>query len=332
MARFSTLLSGLALPVLLSLTACDDGTGKTSADFTESDALGPTPRGEPATYPIVLAHGFDASPTNRWGFYRVAEALEADGHEVYVAIVPPYDSPEVRAVALADVVDGALADGHEKVNVIAHSMGGLDARHMISQLGYGDVVASLTTISSPHRGSKVADTMLKVLDGVHADDDLVDGLASAWGVTFNDLAEDSHVRAALEGISEGRSGSFNEENPDDANVHYQSWAGVSSAFGIKNPRDKNACEGQVLGNGRKADKMNATLLPMAAIVGGFKLTPNDGMVSVESAKWGDFRGCIPADHLDEVGQMRHDEPDGRTKFDHVRFYRNVAFELADMGF
>ena len=45
----------------------------------------------------------------------MAEALEADGHEVYVAIVPPYDSPEVRAVALAEVVDAALC-----VSVGAH--------------------------------------------------------------------------------------------------------------------------------------------------------------------------------------------------------------------
>jgi triacylglycerol lipase len=45
-----------------------------------------------------------------------------------------------------------------------------------------------------------------------------------------------------------------------------------------------------------------------------------------------FRGCIPADHLDEVGQPRRDVPDVRTGFDHLRFYRNVAYELASRGF
>ncbi len=321
----------------LGAVGCDAGdetdVETQTSDVREADPLGPKPAGDPTRHPVVLAHGFDASPTNRWGFWRVAEALRADGHVVIEAIVPPYDAPEVRAGHLADQIDAVLDGGAEKVNLVAHSMGGLDARHVVSTLGYGDVVASVTTISTPHHGSRVADTMLDVMDGLHVDDDLVDGLASAWGIRFSELADDSHVRAALLGISERRSPGFGEENPDDPRVHYQSWAGVSSVGGIKNPKDRGACEGTRLGDGRKADRMNATLVPMAAVVArGWHLVPNDGMVSVESAKWGAFRGCIPADHLDEVGQTKHDERDERTGFDHVRFYRNLAFELASFGF
>src|SRR5687768_13586687 len=102
------------------------------------------PHGDASRYPVVLAHGFDASPTNRWGFYGVAEALRADGHLVFVATVPPYDSPAVRARHLARAVDAARASARSaKVNLVAHSMGGLDARELISALGYGDRVASL---------------------------------------------------------------------------------------------------------------------------------------------------------------------------------------------
>ena len=36
--------------------------------------------------------------------------------------------------------------------------------------------------------------------------------------------------------------------------------------------------------------------------------PNDGLVTVTSATWGTFLGCIPADHLDEVGQLLGDAP------------------------
>lgn len=337
----------LALLSISAASGCDADPAPTteteSSDLRDADPLGPEPAGEPTRHPIVLAHGFDASPTNRWGFYRVADALRADGHVVVEAIVPPYDAPEVRAEHLADQIDAVLDGGAEKVNVIAHSMGGLDARHVVAPrsledgapggLGYGDVVASITTISSPHRGSPVADTMLDVMDGLHVDDDLVDALASAWGIRFNDLADDSHVRAALLGISERRSPGFAAENPDDPRVHYQSWAGVSSVLGVRNPKDRDACEDEALGDFRKADRMNATLAPMAAITArGLQLVPNDGMVSVESAKHGEFRGCIPADHLDEVGQTKHDRRDGRTGFDHVRFYRNLAFELAAKGF
>jgi triacylglycerol lipase len=210
MPRFKMCIGTLTLPVLLSLlAACDDGTSKTSADFKESEALGPDPSGAPTRYPIVLA--------------------------------------------------------------------------------------------------------------------------SAWGLRFNELAGDSHVRAALDGLSEARAVSFNAENLDDPSVVYQSWAGVSSVAGLPNSRDKVACEGKILGGGRKADAMNPLLALMAATVAGPDLIPNDGLVAVESAKWGRFRGCLPADHLDEVGQIRHDRPDIRTKFDHVRFYRNVAFELAELG-
>ena len=64
---------------------------------------------------------------------------------------------------------------------------------------------------------------------------------------------------------------------------------------------------------------------------GWHLYPNDGMVRVESAKWGTFHGCIPADHLDEVGYEK-EGPDPRTGFDHLAFYRDVAAGLRARGF
>lgn len=51
-------------------------------------------------------------------------------------------------------------------------------------------------------------------------------------------------------------------------------------------------------------------------------------MTVTSARWGRFRGCIPADHLDEVGQVSNDRSDNRTGFDHLRFFRDLAYELA----
>ena len=74
--------------------------------------------------------------------------------------------------------------------------------------------------------------------------------------------------------------------------------------------------------------MNLTLLPGAAVIAGLGLTPSDGMATVESAIWGDFKGCIPADHLDEVGQIKNDEIDPYTGFDHIAFYRTLAYQLA----
>ncbi|MEZ4472796.1 MAG: triacylglycerol lipase [bacterium] len=292
--------------------------------------LGPEPGGQPTKYPVVLAHGFDASPSNRWGFYQLVEALEADGHTVIVAEVPPYQGVRQRAAYLARFLDEAL-ESHDKVNILAHSMGGLDSRYVVSALGYGDRVASVTTISTPHHGSGVADVLLGVLPGVT--DDLVNALAALWGRTYSEVSDDADLRQALVDISEDATPAFNAEVPDVEGVFYQSWAGVSSVFGILNPKDVGACEGKLLRHPGTADKMDATLVPMAGFVAhGTKLLPNDGMVTVESAKWGLFRGCIPADHLDEVGQVKDDGADPHTGFDHVRFYRGVVFDLAARGF
>ena len=130
-----------------------------------------------ARYPIVLHHGFNASQTNSWSFYKVKEALEADGHDVTTSEVEPFNGVPVRAQTLAAIVDNvrtkfcqklgyatsADLEGCErtmKVNIIAHSMGGLDARYLAATLGYAPKIASITTLSTPHGGSNIADVGL----------------------------------------------------------------------------------------------------------------------------------------------------------------------------
>lgn len=310
-------------------------------------AQGPEPSGKAAKHAIVLAHGFmgtdsqDPSVTNIWAFYRVAEALRRDGHVVHEARVQPFNSPQIRAGELAKHVDQALAEckaktgcDATKVNIIAHSMGGLDSRVLVSKLGYGDRVASLTTISTPHRGSFIADVGTNLVERDKANDAL-GKLFKAFGRTFttDDLANDTNVRAALSALSEKASPAFNAENPDDRRVFYQSWAGVSNVLAIPNPKDYDACEGQIQTFRRRRDGMDALLSPVAAVVAhGTDLLPNDGMSTVASAKHGTFRGCIPADHFDEVGQIKDEARNSRTGFDHVRFYRNVSYDLAKRGF
>ena len=343
----SMLTSLVAVSSLLSLVAVAGCAAEEPADessdeaLTQAPPLGPEPAGPKLKHPVVLAHGFDGSPTNRWGFNGVAEALRADGHPiVHVAAVPPYDGSRVRAQALAQHVDQAIAECKRargcdatKVNVIAHSMGGIDSRILVSELGYGDKVASLTTISTPHHGSAIADVLLKVMPG--SADDAVNSLAKCWAKTFttDELASQTHLRDALASIAEKNAEQFNRTHPNDARVYYQSWAGVSNVLGIPNWKDDGACDGKFVNYRGRRDVMDATLAAGAGIVAhGTEIRPNDGMVTVESAKWGEFQGCIPADHLDEVGQPGDVGPNRRTGFDHLRFYRNVAFGLARKGF
>ncbi|MCX5745477.1 MAG: alpha/beta fold hydrolase [Proteobacteria bacterium] len=143
---------------------CDQFCLKPDPDC-QSAPLGGDPQGVATRYPIVLVHGFMGSRTSPlWSFYKLADTLRADGHVVIEADLPPFDSSANRARILATQIDAAIA-GYGKVNIIAHSQGGLDARYLISSLGYGDRVATLTTISSPHQGTAIADKALGLLPG-----------------------------------------------------------------------------------------------------------------------------------------------------------------------
>ncbi|EHK99927.1 putative Lipase 2 [Glarea lozoyensis 74030] len=119
--------------------------------------------------PIVLAHGLLGFDELRLGgrYFRgvqywrgITDALRANGIEVIIASVPPSSSIEERAAKLCKDIE-EKADG-KSVNIIAHSMGGLDSRYMISRLRPDNVnVLSLTTIASPHRGSYFADFLIE---------------------------------------------------------------------------------------------------------------------------------------------------------------------------
>jgi triacylglycerol lipase len=117
-------------------------------------------RGARVRYPVVLAHGLlgfgsiGVGPIKQDYFRGVADHLRRLGVIVYHPSVPLVGSVAERAEALAAAVR-QLPEA--RVNIIAHSMGGLDARYAISRLGLAARVASLTTVGTPHHGTPVAD-------------------------------------------------------------------------------------------------------------------------------------------------------------------------------
>lgn len=290
--------------------------------------IGPDPEGGAARYPLVLVHGF---MDEGGAFVGLEPVLRADGHRVERASLPPIAPVAVRAEALAAQVDAILAMyGTDKVNLIGHSMGGLDSRYLVHHLGYADRVASVTTIATPHRGSRVADT---VLGFTNASSDWVDWLmdrvvdAVEYGF---EGGEDEDLIGALEDLSTMGAADFNATTPDAAGVLYQSWAGVSSPI-ARWPDGVEAQCGDVLAQdpyflGFGNDRMGASLIPLSAVEGGI----NDGVVSVNSASWGRMRGCVPADHLDQVKEQGG--PLWITGYDAGRFLRTIAFGLAKQGY
>jgi len=175
------------------------------------------------TLPIVLAHGIarfdiltlilrqklgitESVVEDRFEYFKgIKTFLESNGFTVFHPNQPFSGSVELRAQHLAARVQEALKETKApKVHIIAHSMGGLDARHMIVDNGMADRVGTLATIGTPHRGSQVADKLaepggallLQMLDKVF-DVDGVNDLTSSKCEAFNRRAEDAEARNAV---------------------------------------------------------------------------------------------------------------------------------------
>lgn len=102
-------------------------------------------------YPIVLAHGVVLKDVGRFkAFGKIEDVLKKQGYAVFNADHDGLGSIENNAAQLKRFIEKILSQtGAERVNVIAHSKGGLDTLYMIDRLGMADQIASLTFISPP---------------------------------------------------------------------------------------------------------------------------------------------------------------------------------------
>ena len=166
----------------------------------------------PLGAPIVLVHGiFGFGQLKLAGvgvadyFRLIPAALRAEGH-----VVPETPSLNMagniaeRAADLKQYLDNCPEVAGRKVQLVAHSMGGLDARFMISKLDMADRILSLTTIGTPHRGSPIAD-----LVGAPAPPGIEQVVQSA-GIDINGIADLTTTACAR----------FNQEVIDSPRVRY----------------------------------------------------------------------------------------------------------------
>lgn len=346
--------------VSLLAAACSDSLGDASSTDDSNDALtlgvdklGAEPTGRPTRYPIVLVSGILTTPKGGTGFIGngVQAALQKDGHKVYVPKVPVFDSTEVRAQALAQAIGQILSETKaDKINLIGHSSGGTDARAVVNMqttvqtangpqtVDIGDHIASITTVSSAHHGSPLADLALREID---AGSDAINAFVSYFGFSQDTISNNNSLRNGFLSIAESNAASFNAANPVDSRVYYQSWAGIANTGswdvvpGLSrdvSDNDDAACENKRYGDVRVNGAVHPALTPLWAMINHLQKNAdgspaaNDGMVPVESAKWGEFRGCVPGDHMTEISGYKLDSMVS-TGFDHLRFYRTIAFEL-----
>lgn len=113
-------------------------------------------------YPILMVHGVffrDSEHLNYWG--RVPAELIKNGATIYYGGQESAGDVPTCALQLKSSIVRCLEEtGAEKVNIIAHSKGGLDSRYCISMLGMAPYVASLTTINTPHHGCEFAEYLM----------------------------------------------------------------------------------------------------------------------------------------------------------------------------
>ena len=309
-------------------------------DLPEYDGgINDTALGPP--YPIVLVHGFsgwsEAGPVDY--FFRVQDALEDEGHVVVAPSLPPYNASTDRAEILGAVIDEVLRRTNKrKVHLIAHSQGGVDSRRAISGLGYDTKVANLITISTPHRGTPLADIALVAPAGSFN----FAGRAMAWFIGAIDeapeegdnenipRAPDADLDAVLQNLSSEGMNDFNEEHPDRPNVPIYSVVGYSNLASAP-----SFCDDALWRTPRRVDSVDPLLVATGLVLSGnllFNTTRNDGIVPSASGVWGSFLACIPADHFDEIGQVADLFPNVVSAFDHREFYKDlVRFAQAEVG-
>jgi triacylglycerol esterase/lipase EstA (alpha/beta hydrolase family) len=253
-------------------------------------------------WPIVLVHGFDGfkniGPLNYW--MDIPDILKQNGFEVFVVQDKAVATIEERAQELKDQIVAQYPDPRVKVNLLGHSMGGLDIRSMITSLGMGDRVASATTMGTPHHGSSVADIVFGITPSLSF------GAVNAVFQLFGfDLTGGKQLTTVYcEQV-------FNPSTPDDPRVAYFSWTGEAAPLGGNNH--------SVL-----EPELYATWSVLQNLEG-----DNDGLVSVKSAQWGQFQGVVAGDHLNEVGQPVGITP---SAFDYRAFYESWAEYLEKKGF
>jgi triacylglycerol lipase len=236
-------------------------------------------------------HGIHLHTDNLHYFRGIRSQLEDEGFVVRQTNVGFATRLKDRAHDLQSQIEGVLREtGGTKVHIIAHSMGGLDSRFIISKLGMADRIASLTTIGTPHFGSSFADA--GVAEGGEVLLDAVSSVIDVHG--FEDLTStacDSFNASVAEVEAKNQ-------------VFYQTYASVE-----------------------EHDMVFSILQPSWDVITRAEGS-NDGLVSLTSQSWvselvgGDgSRKPVPhhqfpvsGDHLNEVGWWDLEEMRGTGAF------------------
>jgi len=257
-------------------------------------------------HPILLCHGYGAiaSVVKPSPLHDACMLLRSHSIVASAPNIVPYAKIEIRAEAWVKLVDQVLEQtGAGKLNIVAHSMGGLDMRYAISKLDIADKVESLTTVASPHRGTSLAEFALKAPSVLR--EKFVDFFDWVGNNIYPQIKSDA-LGPVGQLTRDYVQNEFNPNTPDAEGVVYYSY---SAAVG---------------------EGTDQPIHPITRYQNKFiydKEGPNDGFVSVESALWGKHLGTIDISHLEQM-KLRVDKkriPAWES------FWIKLVRDLADQG-
>lgn len=220
--------------------------------------------------PIILTHGLAGWPFDK----SLKPHLEGLGYTVFMPTVSPFGPIKYRAEELRGKIDTFLDSvGAESGIIIAHSMGGPDARWLLCEAGLSyDRIDAVLTIASPHRGTAIADF---VVDNVPSLLQFgVNSLLKKLGLTPRSAPD----LQAMKDLSSRGMAEFNRTCFDRPDVEYYSYSSSQSPSQGLNPA------------------MYASYYIIKDADGA-----NDGIAAVSSARWGHYLGNLNADHGDHIG-------------------------------
>ncbi|MBR1529528.1 MAG: alpha/beta hydrolase [Oscillospiraceae bacterium] len=220
-------------------------------------------------YPVLMVHGIffrDWQLFSYWG--RIPAELRRNGARIFYGKQQSAQSIEKSAQELHRQIHIVLEQtGAEKINIIAHSKGGLDSRYAIAKLGDSPYIASLTTINTPHHGCAWVDDLLEKIPA-----SVQNRLDRKYNRIFAMLGDTAP--AFLEGVydlTEKHSIVFNQECPVPESVYCQCYMSeMKNAFSAPFP-------------------LWMSYLYMHHFDGTAK---NDGLVTTESAKLENKAFCL----------------------------------------
>jgi triacylglycerol lipase len=250
-------------------------------------------------YPIVLAHGlggFDELFGVYEYWYGIPSALRDGGASVFVTEVSQLNSTEARGEQLIDQIEQIVAiTGKPKVNLIGHSHGGLDVRYVAAVRP--DLVASVSTIGSPHKGAELADYLRANVQQGSFTESVLSFFAESLGTVLGLLSGSTNPQdaiAALDALTSSGLAAFNATYPQGVPtttcgsgaavvnaIRYYSWSGTGVLTNVFDISDAS---------------LGLTSL--------FYSEANDGLVGRCSSHLGTvIRDNYFYNHLDEVNQI-----------------------------